>query len=178
MLKQHYSVLRQTQSNFEFTWSLIEHLNVTVSVDFTEVLTTLSAGFEHTWSLIEECWRKHNHLLKHVVSTPKVTLNIPGHSLTMLKQHSLSAVHKHKVTLNLPGHSLRTFKSRLPLTSLKCLLPCVHAVSKHKATLNLPGHSLRTLKHTLSRCCEQTQSNFEHTWSFINNVEQTLNSVL
>ncbi len=43
----------QTQSNFEFTWSLIEHLNV--SCDLIEVLTTLSADFEHTWSLITAC---------------------------------------------------------------------------------------------------------------------------
>ncbi len=151
--------MRKLNSNFEFTWSLIEHLNATC--DLTEVLTTLSADFEHTWSLITACCEQTQSNFEH-------TWSLINNVETTLTQCCAQTTSNFEFTWSLIEHLNATCDLTEVLTTLSAC--CEETTSNFEFTWCLLAACCNETQSLIQECCAQTNSNFLHTFSLIESI--------
>ncbi|MGE0010598.1 MAG: hypothetical protein AB7S89_07375, partial [Candidatus Babeliales bacterium] len=166
------SCCAQTQSNFEFTWSLIERI-CTGSGAFCcdEILDTLSRDFAITWSKIDACCLSTQ---SNFIYTFSLLEDLNNTLTTCCAQTQSNFEFTWSLIERICTGSgafccdeiLDTLSRDFAITWSKIDACCLNTQSNFIRTFSL----LEDLNNTLTTCCAITQSNFEFTWSLIENI--------
>ncbi|MGE0009168.1 MAG: hypothetical protein AB7S89_00005, partial [Candidatus Babeliales bacterium] len=144
---------KQTQSNFEFTWSLIENLNISFTACCADLQETLSDGFGSLGDKVDRCCKITQSNFKHTFSL----LNDLNNTLTTCCAQTQS-----------------NFEFTWSLIERICTgsgaFCCDEILNTLSRDFAITWSLIDDLNTTLTTCCQQTQSNFEFTWSLIQHM--------